>query len=90
MLDISHLIEIPPSHWVIVTCTTGFSWREAMGPSLIVESPSILAKKNFCQAIGGLGPLVYASGDIGACAVKGISRTAEVGLVGDWGKSRFP
>ena len=57
MLDISHLIEIPPSHWVIVTCTTGFSWREAMGPSLIVESPSILAKQNFARPLGGWAPL---------------------------------
>ena len=57
MLDISHLIEIPPSHWVIVTCTTGFSWREAMGPSLIVESPSILAKKIFVRPLGGWAPL---------------------------------
>ena len=60
MLD---TIEIPPSRWVIVTCTTGFSWREAW--SLIVESPSILTKKIlFCPATGGLGPLgplVYAS-----------------------------
>ena len=52
MLD---TIEIPPSRWVIVTCTTGFSWREAW--SLIVESPSILTKKIlFCPATGGPGP----------------------------------
>ena len=28
-MRVGHLIEIPPSRWVIVTCTTGFSWREA-------------------------------------------------------------
>jgi len=28
---VGHLIEILPSRWVIVTYTTGFSWREAWG-----------------------------------------------------------
>ena len=28
-MHVGHLIEIPTSRWVIVTCTTGFSWREA-------------------------------------------------------------
>jgi len=28
-IHVVHLIEIPRSRWVIVTCTTGFSWREA-------------------------------------------------------------
>ena len=42
---------MPPSRWVIVTCTTGFSWRR-------LESPSILTKKNFLpDDWGGLGPL---------------------------------
>jgi len=27
-MHVEHLIKIPPSCWVIVTCTTGFSWRE--------------------------------------------------------------
>ena len=31
VIHVGHLIEIPPSRWVIVTCATGFSWREACG-----------------------------------------------------------
>jgi len=65
---VGHLIEIPPSSRVIVTCTTGFSWGR-------LESPSILTEKNFGPAIGGkglgpLGPLVYASGDGGSFGSK--------------------
>ena len=44
-----------PSRWVIVTCTTGFSWREAW------KSPYL--NKKICPVIGGgaWAPLVYAS-----------------------------
>jgi len=38
---------MPPSRWVIVTCTTGFSWGGGL------ESSFVLTKIFFCPAIGG-------------------------------------
>jgi len=35
-VHVGHLREIPPSRWVIVTCTTGFSWREAWGQAYLL------------------------------------------------------
>ena len=64
-IHVGHLIEIPPSRWVIVTCTTGFSWREGRPGAKLTCWKSLCFNKKIllCPAIGGCwASLVYASG----------------------------
>jgi len=58
-MHVGHLIEIPPSRWVIVTCTTGFSWREAWGQAYCCGSLDARETVKALSGHWGAGPPVH-------------------------------